>query len=156
MNIVIKNLASNLKNDDRSLAEVEVNYNNNIYNWKIYIPSNTSDLSSYLSSVESSVFEDIQEKENAWSSMSEEDKIINSIDPETEQTITYVLKKEDVVKPKIPDNYSIRKSLYPSVGEQLDAYWAGPGTTKYQNMLEKIKNIKESYPTSRIHNSNTD
>ena len=152
MNIKIKNLASNLVNDDRSLADVEVNYNNNDYNWKVYIPSNVSNIDSYLQSIENSIFEDIQHKENIWSNMTEEDKIITKTDPETNQTISYTLTKNDIVKPQIPDNYAIRKSLYPSIGEQLDSYWAGPGSSKYQAMLEKIKNIKQTYPTNSNNN----
>lgn len=149
MNIKIKSLTSNLINDDRSLANVEINYNDNIYNWKIYIPSKVSNIDSYLQSIENSIFEDIQQKENIWSNMTEEEKIINTIDPETNETIIRTLIKEDVVKPQIPDNYAIRKSMYPSIGDQLDAYWAGPDSPKYQNMLEIIQNIKTSYPTKK-------
>jgi hypothetical protein len=151
MNIVLKSLSSNLPNDDRCLANIEVNYNNIIYNWAVFIPNNISNIDEYIESIENSIFQDIQQKEDLWMSMTEEEKIISTNDPLMNTQISYVLNKEDVVKPTIPDNYAIRKSLYPPLEEQLDAYWAGSGSSKYKEMFETIKNIKKNHP---VKNSN--
>jgi hypothetical protein len=41
------------------------------------------------------------------------------------EVITVDIEKSEIVKPEIPDYYAKRRAEYPSIGDQLDAFWKG-------------------------------
>lgn len=57
-----------------------------------------------------------------------------------------IFKKGEIVCPDIPDYYAKRRSEYPPLADQLDAFWKGEASQDYQNMLAKIQAVKNKYP----------
>ena len=56
------------------------------------------------------------------------------------------ISKEEIVKPSIPDYYALRRSEYPSLGDQLDAVWKGTASQAFLDMQAKIALVKAKYP----------
>jgi hypothetical protein len=84
---------------NRQLVGVDINLNNIIYDWKVYVPAGV-DLGQYLQD-NSSVYEaDILRKEEIWVTYPKTETII---DPITGEPITIDIPKERVVHPDIPD-----------------------------------------------------
>lgn len=145
--ILLTGLASNIENEDRALAYLEVNHNGNTYNWQIFIPNHVQDLSQYLDSVKQSILDDIDSKEAQWASLEPKTRTIN--DPMMDnETITIDISKDEIVKPSIPDYYALRRSEYPKLSDQLDAVWKGPDSQAFIDMKNKILEIKNKYPKS--------
>lgn len=137
-------LASNLENEDRALAYLQINHNNNSYNWEIFIPNNVQNINDYLEERKQSILDDIDAKEILWENLETKTKIIP--DPLTGENLIIDIDKSEIVKPNIPDYYSLRKKEYPSIGDQLDAFWKGPNSQDYINMQNKIAEVKAKYP----------
>jgi hypothetical protein len=142
--ISLTGIASNIEGEDRALAYLEVNHNDNIYNWQIFIPRNVENIDNFLQSVESYILCDIDSKEAAWSALDPKTRTIN--DPMTGESIEVPISKEEIVKPSIPDYYALRRNEYPSLGDQLDAMWKGLDSPAFVAMQEKITAIKAKYP----------
>jgi hypothetical protein len=130
-------------NEDRALALLKVTYNDNVYDWKIYVPSNAN-LSEFLEQSKSRIEAQIDAKEAEWAAL--DPKTRSYTDPFTgEQTVSDI-QKEEIVHPDIPDYYALRRNEYPSLGEQLGAIWKGPEHSDYVDMMNKIQSVKEKYP----------
>ena len=137
-------LASNLPDENRALAYIEVQHNDNIYNWQIFIPPNVENIDQFLQSAQQSILNDINLKELAWTEL--EPKTRSFPDPMTGQTMEVPISKEEIVKPSIPDYYALRRNEYPSVGDQLDAMWKGTTSQAFLDMQDKIALVKAKYP----------
>jgi hypothetical protein len=137
-------IASNLDNDDRTLAYLEIYHNNIKYNWQIFIPSYITNIQNFLDSIQQNILNDIDSKELIWTNLNPKTKTV--LDPISNTEITIDISKEEIVKPDIPDYYSLRKNEYPSLGDQLDAMWKGVGSAAFISMQEKIAEIKAKYP----------
>ncbi len=132
---------SGVAGDERSLAILKVSHNDQEYDWSVYIPAN-ADLSTYLSSIESQVYSDIDSKEAQWEALSP--KTREYTDPFTNNIETVEILKGEIVRPDIPDYYALRRVEYPSLGDQLDAMWKGGSAAS--DMQAKITAIKTKYP----------
>ena len=139
-------LASNLPDENRALAYIEVQHNDNTYNWQIFIPSNIENIDQFLQSAQQSILNDIDQKELAWTELEPKTRTID--DPMTGQVTEVPISKEEIVKPSIPDYYALRRSEYPSLGDQLDAVWKGLDSQAFLDMQIKIASVKAKYPKS--------
>ena len=137
-------LASNLPDENRALAYIEVQHNDNIYNWQIFSPPNVENIDQFLQSAQQSILNDINLKELAWTEL--EPKTRSFPDPMTGQTMEVPISKEEIVKPSIPDYYALRRNEYPSLGDQLDAMWKGTTSQAFLDMQDKIALVKAKYP----------
>ena len=144
ININLVGIASNLPDENRALAYIEVNYNDAIYNWQIFIPPNTEDINTYLQSEQQTIINDIYSKELIWASLEPKTRIID--DPMTGESVEVPIAKEEIVKPSIPDYYALRRNEYPSLGDQLDAMWKGLNSQAFLDMQSKIASVKAKYP----------
>ena len=143
--INITGLASNIENEDRSLAYLEVQHNNNFYNWQIFIPNYITNLQDYLDSIKQSILNDIDNKEQEWANLNPKTRTIQ--DPmQPDQNITIDISKEEIVKPNIPDYYALRRNEYPKLSDQLDAIWKGSDSQAFLDMKNKISEVKLKYP----------
>jgi hypothetical protein len=143
-NINLIGLASNLQDENRALAYIEVQHNDNIYNWQIFIPPNVENIDQFLQSAQQSILSDIDQKELAWTELEPKTRTID--DPMTGQATEVPISKEEIVKPSIPDYYALRRSEYPSLGDQLDAMWKGAASQAFLDMQAKIASVKAKYP----------
>jgi hypothetical protein len=137
-------LASNLPDENRALAYIEVQHNDNTYNWQIFIPPNVENIDQFLQSAQQSILNDIDLKEIAWTEL--EPKTRTVPDPISGESIESPISKEEIVKPSIPDYYSLRRNEYPSLGDQLDAMWKGLESQSFIDMQARIAYIKAKYP----------
>jgi hypothetical protein len=142
--VALTGLASNIEGENRALAYLEVNHNNTVYNWQIFIPNDIENLQSYLDSSKLSILADIDSKEAAWVALEPKTRTIN--DPITGESVESPISKEEVVKPSVPDYYALRRSEYPSLGDQLDAVWKGSDSQAFSDMQAKIAAVKAKYP----------
>jgi len=143
-NINLVGLVSNLPDENRALAYIEVQHNDNTYNWQIFIPPNIENIDQFLESAQQSILNDIDQKELAWTELEPKTKTIN--DPMTGQSTEVPISKEEIVKPSIPDYYALRRNEYPSLGDQLDAMWKGTTSQAFLDMQDKIASVKAKYP----------
>ena len=132
--------------EDRSIASVVITYNEQSYNWQIYIPMGAN-LSTYLENIKPAVEAEIDAKEAAWTALDPKTKTIE--DPMTGDPIVVDILKEEIVKPDVPDYYALRRNEYPLVGKQLDALWKGPGSSDYETLQNEILLIKQKYPNPK-------
>jgi hypothetical protein len=142
--VALTGLASNIERESRALAYLEVNHNNTVYNWQIFIPNDVENLQSYLESSKPSILADIDSKEAAWAALEPKTRMIT--DPISGESIESPISKEEIVKPSIPDYYALRRNEYPSLGDQLDAVWKGLDSQSFIDMQAKISAVKVKYP----------
>jgi hypothetical protein len=142
--VLLTGLASNLPNENRALAYIDVQHNEKTYNWQVFIPNNIDNIDEFLQSSKQSILNDIDSKEAEWESL--DPKTITVEDPMTGQSIDVPITKEQVVKPSIPDYYALRRDEYPSLGDQLDAVWKGSDSQAFSDMQAKIAAVKAKYP----------
>jgi len=137
-------LASNLPDENRALAYIEVIHNDVKYDWQIFIPSNIDNINEFLQISQESIINDIYSKELVWAELNPKTKTID--DPMTGEPIEVPISKEEIVKPSIPDYYALRRNEYPSLGDQLDAVWKGSDSQAFSDMQAKISAVKTKYP----------
>lgn len=142
--VILVGLASNIEGEERALAHLEVQHNNNLYKWQVFVPINTLDLNSFIENAKQSILNDIDAKEQAWVNLSP--KTRSTVDPISGEAVEVDIQKDEIVKPDIPDYYALRRKEYPSLGDQLDAIWKGVGSPAFSNMIAKIAEIKAKYP----------
>ena len=142
--VTLTGLASNIEGENRALAYLEVNHNDAVYNWQIFIPNGVDNLDGFLQELKQSILDDIDAKEAAWSSLDPKTKTID--DPMTGQSVEVPIAKEEIVKPSVPDYYALRRGEYPSLGDQLDAMWKGLNSQPFLDMQAKIAAVKAKYP----------
>jgi len=137
-------IASNLPDENRALAYIEVIHNEVKYDWQIFIPPNTDNIDNYLQSMEQSIINDIYSKELIWAALDPKTRTID--DPMTGESVEVPVAKEEIVKPSVPDYYALRRNEYPSLGDQLDAVWKGSDSQAFSDMQAKIAAVKAKYP----------
>ena len=143
-NINLRGLASNLPDENRALAYIDIEHNSTVYNWQIFIPNNVDNIDQFLQSVQQSIINDIDAKETEWAELEPKTRTID--DPITGEPTVVAISKEEIVKPSIPDYYALRRSEYPSLGDQLDAVWKGVDSQAFTDMKAKITAVKAKYP----------
>jgi len=80
---------------NRRIAILEVNYQDEVYNWEIDIPP-AADLSEYLSQCHARVESEIDEKLAVWQAL--DPKTQTTVDPLTGETLTIDIDKKSVVR----------------------------------------------------------
>jgi len=138
--ISLEGIASNLPNEERGLAYLKVEHNEQTYDWQLFIPQGV-DLSAYIASKEAAIYADIDAKEAAWVVAPKTREIT---DPMTNEVRTVDIDKSEVVRPDNPDYYALRRAEYPALGEQLDALWKGGDAAAA--MAAQILAVKAKYP----------
>lgn len=141
MSISLEGLQSGIAGEERAVAILKVEYNNQVYDWSLYIPSDV-DLSEYITSKESDIYSDIDNKEAAWEALTP--KTREEIDPFTGETILVNIDKSEIVRPDSPDYYAKRRAEYPPLAEQIDAMWKGGSALA--DMQARILEVKSKYP----------
>ena len=141
MSISLEGLMSPGGEETRALAMVKVEHNGQTYDWQIFVP-NGVDLSTFITDSEATVKAQIDAKEAAWTALTPKTREID--DPMTGEKTTQDIPKDEIVRPDIPDYYAKRRAEYPSVGDQLDAFWKGGDAATA--MLAKIQAVKDKYP----------
>jgi hypothetical protein len=117
MSVALTGLGGGGPGEDRAVASLQVVHNEQTYDWAIYIPKDLeTDLGTYIQSIESKIYADIDRK----------------------------LAASESVFPDMPDYYAKRRTEYPPLTEQLDALWKGGDAAAA--MSSKIQAIKEKYP----------
>jgi hypothetical protein len=144
ISINLVGIASNLPDENRALAYIEVNYNDVIYNWQIFIPPNIDNINEFLQTSQEYIINDIYSKELDWVALNPKTRTID--DPMTGQSVEVPIAKEEIVKPSIPDYYALRREEYPTLGDQLDAVWKGLDSQAFSDMQAKIASVKAKYP----------
>ena len=141
MSISLEGLMSPGGVETRNIAMVKVNHNDQDYDWQIFVPADV-DLSEFITASEADVKAQIDAKEAEWAAL--DPKTRSTEDPLTGETTTVDIPKDEIVRPDIPDYYAKRRSEYPSIGDQLDAFWKGGDEATA--MLAKIQDVKNKYP----------
>jgi hypothetical protein len=108
--------------EDRDQLLLKVTYNDISYDWCIY-RSAGADINS----------------------------TIEAAAPIIESQIEQIVTVGGVVQPPVPDYYALRRAEYPSLGDQLDAYWKGPNSVEYAAMQAQIQAVKQKYPKDYIN-----
>lgn len=131
--------------ETRVLLLLKVHYNDQIYDWQIFAPIETSNWAEFLEENKIKIQNQIDSKENEWQNLEPKTKIIS--DPFGEE-IVVPIEKSEIVRPDIPDYYSKRRAEYPPIGDQLDALWKGVDSPEFTDIMNKIQEIKQKYPKS--------
>lgn len=141
MSISLEGLMTVGGDETRALAMVRANHNGQTYDWQIFVPEGAN-LSEFITASEATVKAQIDAKEAAWTALDPKTRTID--DPLTGETTTVDITKDEIVRPDIPDYYAKRRKEYPSIGDQLDAFWKGGDAAAA--MLAKIQAVKDKYP----------
>jgi hypothetical protein len=141
MSISLEGLMTVGGDETRALAMVKVNHNGQTYDWQIFVPEGAN-LSEFITASEATVKAQIDAKEAAWTALDPKTREVE--DPLTGETKTVDIPKDEIVRPDIPDYYAKRRKEYPSIGDQLDAFWKGGDAAA--EMLAKIQDVKDKYP----------
>ena len=141
MSISLEGLMSVGGDETRALAMVKVVHNEQTYDWQTFVPEGV-DLATYIEESEARIKAEIDAKEAEWEALDPKTKEI--VDGIMGEVITVDIEKSEIVKPEIPDYYAKRRAEYPSIGDQLDAFWKGGDAAT--EMLAKIQAVKDKYP----------
>lgn len=143
MTIGLKGLYTPPPPEERDIAYLEVVHNGQTYDWMAFIPRG-QDIDQSLTNIEQKVYDEIDRKEAEWEALTPKTKIVGN--PILGKSQEVPIQKEEIVKPDNPDYYALRRAEYPSLGDQLDAFWKGPESPEYVTMLSKIAEVKAKYP----------
>lgn len=141
MSVSLEGLMTMSGDETRALAMVKVDHNGQTYDWQIFVPPNT-DLSTFINGSEARLKAEIDAKEAEWAALTP--KTRETTDPMTGETTTVDIEKSEIVRPDVPDYYAKRRTEYPSLGDQLDAFWKGG--VEEANMFDRIQAVKAKYP----------
>ena len=141
MSISLEGLMSVGGDETGALAMVKVVHNEQTYDWQTFV-SEGVDLATYIEESEARIKAEIDAKEAEWAALDPKTKEI--VDGIMGEVITVDIEKSEIVKPEIPDYYAKRRAEYPSIGDQLDAFWKGGDAAT--EMLAKIQAVKDKYP----------
>jgi len=140
MTISLEGLQSGVSGEERAIAILKVEHNAQTYDWMTFIPVG-ADLSEYLASSESRIYAEIDAKEAEWAALTPKTREIT--DP-FGQTITVDINKAEVVCADNPDYYANRRAEYPTIADQMDAFWKGGDAATA--MAAQITAVKLKYP----------
>lgn len=142
--ISLEGLGSGAYPETRSLAYISVTYNSQVYKWQVYVPNTVTDLNQFLQDSSASIQAQIDAKEAVWQALEPKTKTV--LDPLTGEPTLVAIPKEEVVRADVPDYFAQRRDAYPSIGDQLDAFWKGPNSADYTQMVSKIQAVKTQFP----------
>lgn len=113
------------------------------FDWYIRMPPTfNGSFSDYIVLREQSIYADIAAKLQQWDNLDPKTREIP--DPFGGEPTIVPITREEIVCPTYPDYYVKRASEYPSLADQLDAYWKG-GMAR-DAMQATIDGIKSKYP----------
>lgn len=127
----------------RVLVLIDVHYNDQIYDWQIFAPVETSDWVTFLEENKTKIQTQIDIKETEWQNLEPKTKTIE--DEFGGQTVV-AIDKSEIVRSDIPDYYAKRRAEYPPIGDQLDALWKGVDSPEFAAVMNKIQEVKQKYP----------
>lgn len=145
MTINLKGIQTPEAPETRDVAYLTVEYNNQIYDWQIYVPRDVN-IAEYINANEQKIYDEIDKKEIEWANLSPKTRTI--MNPMTREEMVLDIAKEEIVRADFPDYYAKRRAEYPSVGDQLGALYKGTDTPEYAAMQAKIQEVKDKYPKS--------
>lgn len=129
--------------ETRALVLLKVEHKGNTYSWTVFCPSGV-ELQDFLANVGPTVEAQIDAKEAAWEALQPKTRTLT--DPMTGESREVEIVKEEIVRPDFPDYYAMRRDNYPAIGDQLDAFWKGPASPEYADMLQRIAEVKNKFP----------
>lgn len=147
MTVGLKGLYTPPAPEERDIAYLEVVHNGQTYDWMAFIPRG-QDVAQSIASIEDRVYAEIDRKEAEWEALEPKTRTIS--DPLTQETKEVPIQKEEILRPDNPDYYALRRAEYPSLGDQLDAFWKGPDSPEYAAMMDKIAAVKAKYPKTEL------
>jgi hypothetical protein len=122
-----------------------VEYNNETYAWALFVPmSRMGDLSVFLDEMSPHIQADIDAKEAAWAALDPKTRERPGLDPDNPTIVP--IEKSEIVCADIPDYFANRMKEYPSLSDQLDAFWKGADSAAFQAMQARIQAVKAKYP----------
>ena len=130
--------------ETRALLLLEVVYNGNTYDWQIFCKEGMSHNDFLTEEIKQKIYDDIQKKEDEWENLTPKTRTVSDILGDGEMVVD--IQKEEIVKPDIPDYYAKRRNEYPALGDQFDAIFKGVDSLEYQNILQRIQEVKQKYP----------
>jgi hypothetical protein len=143
MTVALKGLFTPPAPETRDIAYLTVEHNGQTYDWMIYVPQGVN-VGDYIVANETNIYNRIEAKEAEWTALDPKTRTV--VDPITNEEFVVDIEKNEVVKPDYPDYYALRREEYPSLGDQLDAFWKGSDSPEYELMMEKIAVVKAKYP----------
>lgn len=144
--IAIVGISSNDNDDKRTNIFLKVTHNDEIFDWNIRMhPSFEGSFQDYVDQNIDNIHADINLKLEQWNNLNPK---VQEIENYLGQKVFVEIKKTDIVKPTYPDYYIIRQKEYPSINEQLDAFWKGG--VHQTDMYNKILQIKTKYSKNNI------
>lgn len=141
MKITLTGLYTPPAPESRAIAHLDVNYNDNIYKWQIYVPQEVN-LQEYIELSADRVKTEIDAKEAEWESAPK----TRTISDPFRGDVTIAVQKEEIVKPEIPDYYAKRRGEYPPLSDQMGALLKGTDSPEYAEILAKVTAVKAKYP----------
>lgn len=136
--IILKGIGPSSPPDDRTLILLDVTYNDEVFAWETrMLPTYTGSFQEHIDVHSTAIYADIQNKLTEWENLSPKTR-------EIEDGVIVPVTRDEIVKPTYPDYYVLRAQEYPTLAEQMDAFWKG-GEAQ-QNMQQLISNIKLKYP----------
>lgn len=143
-NIVLIGVANGTPHDDRTRLVIDIYYNDEIFPWEVRVPPTyTGTFDEYLTEHANEIYTDLATKLQAWEDLDPKERQIPT-GMVFGETITVPITREEVVAPTYPDYYVLRANEYPSLAEQMDAFWKGG--TAADAMHQRIVDIKNKYP----------
>jgi hypothetical protein len=143
--ISIESLATPGPPEERLFANLVVDLNGETYKWATFIPiSYLNRYDEYIETIKDKIEQQILAKEVEWQALEPKTRVIPS--PLGGEDMVVNIQKEEIVRPNIPDYYSLRRNEYPSLGDQIDAMWKGTSSPEYLALQQKIQEIKNKYP----------
>lgn len=142
-NITIQALSCCNGAEERDMLILDVVRNNQSYVWEVFVPIGRSDYDQFLEEMKPAIFAEIDQKEAAWQALDPKTIVVTGIMGEE---MVIPVAKSSVVKSENPDYYARRRAEYPSLAEQLDAFWKGLDSPEYVAMAQKIREIKLRHP----------
>jgi hypothetical protein len=141
MEITLTGLFTPPAPENRPIAYLDVNYNDNVYKWQIYVPPEVS-LQQYIESSADRIKAEIDAKEAEWESAPK----TRTYDDPFEHQLIFDVQKEEIVKPEIPDYYAKRRNEYPPLSDQIGALLKGADSPDYAEILAEVAAVKAKYP----------
>jgi hypothetical protein len=129
--------------ETRVLLLLKVHYNDQVYDWQIFAPLETSDWAEFLEENKTKIQNQIDAKESEWQALDPKTK---TIDDGFGESVVIPIDKAEIVRADIPDYYAKRRVEYPPIGDQLDALWKGVDSPEFADVMNKIQEVKHKYP----------
>ena len=140
----------------RNLVYFDIDVQGEIYPWQAYVPLEEP-VQQFLDSKATEIAADIAAKEALW----EESPKTKMVEDEAGNKIEAGISKDEIVRPDVPDHIEKRKSLYPPIGEYLDAVvkqnsgdpqLMAEGDAQLDAYVQKCLTVKTEKPEKELAN----